>query len=55
MTNGITRRDFMNGAAIAIAAAATPLSFAQGSTEAQDRPGYDPPAAWIARQSRGSV
>src|SRR5271156_1084272 len=45
MDRRITRRDFMNGAAMAIAAAATPHSFAQGATEAQDRAGYDPPAA----------
>ena len=45
MDRRITRRDFMNGAAMAIAAAAAPHSFAQGATEAQDRPGYDPPAA----------
>ena len=51
MDRRITRRDFMNGAAMAIAAAATPLSFAQGSTEAQDRPGYDPPAAHGLRGS----
>jgi spermidine dehydrogenase len=47
----ITRRDFMNGAAMAIAAAMTPHSFAQGSTEPQDRPGYDPPAAHGLRGS----
>ena len=41
----ITRRDFMNGAAMTIAAAVTPQSlFAQGSSEMQDHPGYDPPA-----------
>jgi spermidine dehydrogenase len=41
----ITRRDFMNGAAMAIATAITPKSlFGQGPTEPQDRPGYDPPA-----------
>src|SRR6201992_3461491 len=51
MDRRITRRDFMNGAAMAIAAAATPLSFAQGTTEAQDRPGYDPPAAHGLRGS----
>ena len=47
----ITRRDFMNGAAMAIAAAMTPHSFAQGAAEAQDRPGYDPPAAHGLRGS----
>ena len=51
MDRRITRRDFMNGAAMAIAAAATPHSFAQGTTEAQDRPGYDPPAAHGLRGS----
>jgi spermidine dehydrogenase len=47
----ITRRDFMNGAAMAIAAAMTPHSFAQGATEPQDHPGYDPPAAHGLRGS----
>ena len=51
MDRRITRRDFINGAAMAIAAAVAPLSFAQGSTEAQDRPGYDPPAAHGLRGS----
>ncbi len=51
MDRRITRRDFMNGAAMAIAAAAAPPSFAQGTTEAQDRPGYDPPAAHGLRGS----
>ena len=51
MDRRITRRDFMNGAAMAIAAAITPHSFAQGSAEAQDRPGYDPPAAHGLRGS----
>jgi spermidine dehydrogenase len=51
MDRRITRRDFMNGAAMAIAAAATPISFAQGTAEAQDRPGYDPPAAHGLRGS----
>jgi spermidine dehydrogenase len=51
MDRRITRRDFMNGAAMAIAATATPLSLAQGTTEAQDRPGYDPPAAHGLRGS----
>lgn len=51
MDRRITRRDFMNGAAMAIAAAVTPHSFAQGEVEAQDRPGYDPPAAHGLRGS----
>ncbi len=51
MDRRITRRDFMNGAAMAIAAAATPHLFAQGTTEPQDRPGYDPPAALGLRGS----
>jgi spermidine dehydrogenase len=46
MDRRITRRDFMNGAAMTVAAAVTPHAavLAQGQTEAQDRPGYDPPA-----------
>ncbi len=51
MDRKITRRDFMNGAAMAIGAAVTPGAglFAQSGTspqvmEAQNRPGYDPPA-----------
>ena len=41
----ITRRDFMNGAAMAIAAAITPSPlFAETATEPQNAPGYDPPA-----------
>ena len=51
MDRRITRRDFMNGAAMAIAATMTPHSLAQGTTEAQDRPGYDPPAAHGLRGS----
>ncbi len=56
MDRGITRRDFMNGAAMVIAAAAAPGAphhalFAQAPTEAQDAPGYDPPAT---RGLRGS-
>jgi spermidine dehydrogenase len=51
MDRRITRRDFMNGAAMAIAAAATPLSLGQGAAEPQDRPGYDPPAAHGLRGS----
>jgi spermidine dehydrogenase len=44
MDRHITRRDFMNGAAMTIAAAMAPPAFGQGTTEPQDRPGYDPPA-----------
>jgi spermidine dehydrogenase len=53
MDRRITRRDFMNGAAMAIAASITPHSslFAQAAPEAQDRPGYDPPAAHRMRGS----
>jgi spermidine dehydrogenase len=53
MDRRITRRDFMNGAVLAIAAAAAPHSplLAQGETEAQDHPGYDPPAAHGLRGS----
>jgi spermidine dehydrogenase len=53
MDRHITRRDFMNGAAMAIAAAVAPHSslLAQGGTQAQDRPGYDPPAAHGLRGS----
>jgi spermidine dehydrogenase len=40
----ITRRDFMNGAAMAIAAAVHPPLLAQAAPEAQNTPGYDPPA-----------
>jgi spermidine dehydrogenase len=40
----ITRRDFMNGAAMAIAAAVHPPLFAQAAPEPQNVPGYDPPA-----------
>jgi spermidine dehydrogenase len=42
----ITRRDFMNGAAMAIGAAAASHSrlFGQSTTEPQNAPGYDPPA-----------
>src|SRR6202041_1078052 len=44
MDRSITRRDFMNGAAMAVAAAITPHSglFAQAVPGPQDRPGYDP-------------
>src|SRR5580704_2441853 len=51
MDRRITRRDFMNGAAMAIAAALAPSLLAQGETEVQDRPGYDPPAAHGLRGS----
>jgi spermidine dehydrogenase len=53
MDRRITRRDFMNGAAMTVAAAVTPHAavLAQGQTEAQDRPGYDPPAAHGLRGS----
>src|SRR3984885_3185096 len=49
MDRKINRRDFMQGAAMTIGAALTPGApmFAQGglpSQEAQNRPGYDPPA-----------
>jgi spermidine dehydrogenase len=49
----ITRRDFMNGAAMAIAAAIAPHSslFGQAVPGPQDRPGYDPPAAHGMRGS----
>ena len=49
----ITRRDFMNGAAMAIAAAITPHNslLAQAAPEAQNAPGYDPP---VLRGMRGS-
>jgi len=53
MDRPITRRDFMNGAAMALAAAITPKSlFGQ---EAQDRPGYDPPAAHGLRGSHAGA
>ena len=45
MDRAITRRDFLNGAAIAIGATLVPRCLA-GSTnrqEPQNRPGYDPP------------
>jgi spermidine dehydrogenase len=51
MDRRITRRDFMNGAAMSVAAALAPSLLAQGETEAQDRPGYDPPAAHGLRGS----
>jgi spermidine dehydrogenase len=53
MDRRISRRDFMNGATMAIVAAVTPQAFfAQAAKpEAQDGPGYDPPTA---RGMRGS-
>ncbi len=53
MDRAITRRDFMQGAAMAIAAAATPSTslFASQAAEAQNAPGYDPPAAHGLRGS----
>jgi spermidine dehydrogenase len=51
MDRRITRRDFMNGATMSVAAALVPSLLAQGETEAQDRPGYDPPAAHGLRGS----
>jgi spermidine dehydrogenase len=49
MDRPITRRDFMNGAAMAVAAAISPKSLF--GEEAQDRSGYDPPAAHGMRGS----
>ena len=53
MDSHITRRDFMQGAAMAIAAAVTPPTslFGQQAAEAQNTPGYDPPAAHGLRGS----
>src|ERR1700677_1542068 len=53
MDRRITRRDFMQGAAMAIAAATTPPTslFAQQAAEAQNAPGYDPPATHGLRGS----
>jgi spermidine dehydrogenase len=53
MDSHITRRDFMQGAAMAIAAAVAPPTslFAQQAAEAQSMPGYDPPAAHGLRGS----
>jgi spermidine dehydrogenase len=53
MDSRITRRDFMQGAAMALAAAATPATslFAQQAGEPQNMPGYDPPAAHGLRGS----
>jgi spermidine dehydrogenase len=45
MDRPVTRRDFLNGAAIAIGATLVPRSLAgvTGREEPQNRPGYDPP------------
>jgi spermidine dehydrogenase len=52
MDRRITRRDFMNGAAMAIGAAVAPhASLLAQEKEAQDRSGYDPPAAHGLRGS----
>src|ERR1700691_2830290 len=53
MDRRITRRDFMQGAAMAIAATAAPPTslFAQQASEAQNAPGYDPPATHGLRGS----
>jgi spermidine dehydrogenase len=53
MDRRITRRDFMQGAAMAIAATAAPPNslFAQQATEAQNATGYDPPATHGLRGS----
>src|SRR5271156_3948847 len=53
MDSHITRRDFMQGAAMAIAAAVAPTTslFAQQAAEAQNAPGYDPPATHGLRGS----
>jgi spermidine dehydrogenase len=54
MDRPITRRDFMDGVAMAIGAAMLPksaLGAASGYSEAQDKPGYDPP---ILEGLRGS-
>jgi spermidine dehydrogenase len=57
MDRPITRRDFMNGAAMAIAAAISPHSslLAQAVPGPQDRPGYDPPAAHGLRGSHAGA
>jgi spermidine dehydrogenase len=47
MDRKITRRDFMNGAAVAVAAAILPgtaVSAESDSSEPQNQPGYNPPA-----------
>src|SRR5438128_5029700 len=54
MDRNVTRRDFLNGAALTVGAAAVPqgaLAWAKQSAEAQGRPGYNPP---VANGLRGS-
>ncbi len=51
MGRPITRRDFMNGMAMAIGAAATRHSLHGQAMEAQNAPGYDPPATTGMRGS----
>jgi spermidine dehydrogenase len=51
MHRPISRRDFLNGAAMAIGSVMTPHAFAGTSEEAQNRAGYDPPAALGLRGS----
>jgi spermidine dehydrogenase len=57
MDTHITRRDFMQGAAMAIAAAVTPAAplFAQQAAEAQNTSGYDPPAVHGLRGSHAGA
>jgi spermidine dehydrogenase len=55
MHRRITRRDFMNGAAVTVASAMTPHSFAQKSTEPQNSLGYDPPATHGLRGSHAGA
>ena len=55
MDSRITRRDFMQGAAMTVAAAVAPPALGQTAPEAQNTPGYDPPAQHGMRGShRGS-
>jgi len=54
MDRSVTRRDFLNGAALTVGAAAVPrgaLAWAKQSAEAQDHPSYNPP---LANGLRGS-
>jgi spermidine dehydrogenase len=51
MDRAITRRDFMNGAAMLVGAAMMPGHAAADETEAQNRSGYDPPASTGMRGS----
>jgi len=54
MQRPITRRDFLNGAALAVGAAVLPgrtLAAGLDSTELQNRPGYDPPESTGLRGS----